>query len=160
MTIPDGPLTGAPIGFPDEGGNGEACCAPLLGPYMLVELDFGSTIITPDPTAAPAQNTFVPEIEWPEDTTTVDVALFFQKMDDPSGAGGASVQVIPVGTGQPAISPVSITELTWIPAVDPEYDRLNVRLDVTGTLATMVGSLLITNDCGCCTQVAMRVSAA
>jgi len=121
-----------------------------------VEFPPNPEIVSPDPTAAPvADGKPVPAVYIPNAPIppTALVGVRIQKMEDPN-ITGASVTLIDSGLAVPPVG-AAIANVIFIPGGD--WDILSVELDLTGAASGELGALLFTNECGCCSALALII---
>ena len=136
------------------GAGGDSCCAPILGPFLGFEVDgSGTTFVVPDANETPAlpgtrrdYQIQVPDAGANEMVVTIDVL----KMDDPNTTG-ATVEI--VGNSWFNTPTVGFTTIVFQDGGPGNFDRLILTLDVSNVEEGEWGSVVLTNDCGCCTSI-------
>jgi len=137
-------------------GDGEFCCAPVLGQWITVGFPPSPPFISPDPAAAPHDGgkpisaVNIPNLPVPP---LAHLSVPIQKMEDPN-ITGAAITVIDSGLPLPPVGAL-ISSVVFVPGGD--WDRLNIELDLTGAAPGELGALLFTNECGCCSALALII---
>ncbi len=137
-------------------GDGEFCCAPVLGQWILVEFPPAPGFLSPDPAAAPHDaGKPIPAVYIPNTPIPglVNLVVPILKMEDPN-ITGAAVTVIDSGLALQAIV-ASVTSVVFTPGGD--WDTLDIVLDLSLAAPDQIGALLFTNECGCCSALALII---